>query len=370
MFAPREVSMHAKLIVDYSLEVRKGDYVAITGSYEALPLLVELVKEVVTRGAYPYVVIQDEVLQEAFYRYAPSEVLSMEPKVDKFIVENFDCMVSVLSSTHTRYLSSIDPEKLRISARARKDVQRVFLERSSRGELRWVVTPYPTKALAQEAGMSLTAFAEFVWRALKLYEGDPVRAWRDQAAFQERVCRALSKVDELKVVGEGVDLLAKFSGRKWINDDGKNNMPGGEVFSAPHEDSVEGWIEFDYPSVFRGYEVEGVKLVFKKGVVVEAHAIKGEDVLRKALEVDEGAKRVGEFAFGLNYSIDRCVRNTLFDEKIGGTIHIALGAAYPETGGTNVSAIHWDLIKDCRKVRVYADGDLIYENGKFVEGVL
>ncbi|NPA97693.1 MAG: aminopeptidase [Crenarchaeota archaeon] len=370
MYIPIEAERHARLLCEYCLSVRRGDLVVINGTYESLPLMASLVKEVVSRGAYPYSIIYDELLQEVFFMYAPSEVLSMEPKIDKYIIENADCAISILASTHTRYLSSVDPEKLKIAAAARRNVQKIFLERAAKGELRWVVTPYPTKALAQEAGMSLTEFARFVFRALKLDEEDPVAAWRKQAEFQERVCALLSKVDELKVIGNGVDLLAKFGGRKWINDDGKNNMPGGEVFSAPHEDSIEGWIRFDYPSMYRGYEVEGVKLVFKKGVVVEADAVKGKDVLLRALEVDDGAKRVGEFAFGLNYSINRCVRNTLFDEKIGGTIHLALGAAYPETGGKNVSAIHWDLVKDCRNVKVYADGDLVYENGRFLESVL
>ncbi len=355
----------ARLLVEYCIAARSGDEVYVTGTVEALPLVYEVVRELVSRGAYPYTVLRDELLSEAFYRYASREALAHEPRVDLAIVETVDAMISIRSSTHTRYLSGIDPERVRLASAASRKVREKFLERSARGELRWVVTAYPTKALAQEAGMSFGDYADFVFRAMKLYERDPVEAWREQARRQEKVVKLLEGVDELRIVGENVDLTLKAAGRKWINDDGRHNMPGGEVFTAPHEDSVEGWIVFEYPSVYHGYEVEGVKLVFKRGVVIEATAVRGGDVLRRVLETDEGARRVGEFAFGLNYSITRPVRDILFDEKIGGTIHLALGAAYPETGGKNQSAIHWDLIKDARRVKVYADGDLVYENGRF-----
>jgi aminopeptidase len=194
-----------------------------------------------------------------------------------------------------------------------------------------------------------------------------VSAWVAQAKKQEKIVALLSKVDELHIVSDNTDLLVKVGERVWINDDGKNNMPGGEVFTAPHEDSIDGFITFEYPAIYRGYEVEGVKLVFKRGEVVEATATKGEEFLKKMLAVDEGARRVGEIAFGLNYDITRFTKEILFDEKIGGTIHVALGAAYLKTGGRNTSSIHWDMVKDMRRGRVYADKDLIYENGHFIK---
>lgn len=204
---------------------------------------------------------------------------------------------------------------------------------------------------------------------MKLYEDDPVAAWVNQANTQQRIVDALSKVSELRIVGHDTDIVLRVDGRVWINDDRKNNMPG-EVFTGPHEDSVEGVIRFDFPAIWRGIEVRNARLVFRRGEVVEAEAELGNEFLKKMLETDEGARRVGEVAFGLNYDITRYTKEILFDEKIGGTIHMALGASYIKTGGTNKSSIHWDLIKDMKKGKVFADGELIYENGRFLMEVL
>ena len=364
------LSKFARLILDYCVEVRKLDEVLIISSYEAYPLIRELWKGIVERGAYPRLVISDEVLTEIFYKYAGNDLLKYLSKIDEFIAENINVRISILSSTHTKPLINISPEKLRIRAQATKKLTEIFMKRDSEGSLRWVVTAYPTRSLAQEASMSPLEYEEFIYRALKLHTDNPIESWKKQALWQEKIINFLKKVSELRYVADDTDLTLKVDGRIWINDDGKKNMPGGEVFSAPHEDSVEGYITFTYPAIWRGVEVEGVKLVFKKGAVVEAHAIKGENFLKKMLEVDEGAKRLGEVAFGLNYDITRFTKEILFDEKIGGTIHMALGAAYPSTGGKNVSSIHWDMIKDMKKGKVYADGDLVYENGRFIEEVI
>lgn len=364
------VSRLADLLAEYCISVKKGGEIVFTSSYEALPLAVEVVRAVVARGGYPVVRLTDELLAEAFYRYAPREVLEYVPKIDRFIMEKADALIRVVSSTHTKYLASIDPEKIRIASAARKELTEIFMKRSAEGSLRWVVTAYPTKALAQEAGMSFSEYADFVFRAVKADKEDPVSEWKRQAEYQAKVAEFLSKVSELRFVGPGMDITFRIEGRKWINDDGKHNMPGGEVFTAPLEDSTEGYIEFTYPAIWRGREVEGVRLVFKKGVVVEASARRGEEFLKKMLGTDEGAKRVGELAFGLNYDVTRFTKSILFDEKIGGTIHIALGAAYPECGGENKSAIHWDMIRDMKDSKVYADGDLVYDSGRFIKEVL
>ncbi len=356
---------HARLLVDYCIEAKPGWEVVISAGVEAVPLVYELVKALASRGAYPVTMLRDELLTEAFYKYASIEALEHEPRIDLRVMEEANALINIISPSHARPLVGVPADRVARTYKASARVHKVFLERSARGELRWVVTPYPTRALAQEAGMSFIDFVDFVFKALKLYEEDPVKAWRMQAEMQERIIEVLSKSDEIKIVGKGVDLFLKVGGRKWINDDGKYNMPGGEVFTAPIEDSVEGWIEFEYPSLYSGYEVEGVRLVFRRGVVVEAKAARGDDVLKSILATDEGAKRVGEFAFGLNYSIDRHTKIILFDEKRGGTLHLALGSAYPETGGRNVSSVHWDLIKDASRVEVYADGDLVYSNGRF-----
>ena len=363
----KDLDKYAKLVVDYCTSVKKFDEVLILGSLEAMPLIRELWKEVVIRGAYPRLTIADDMLSEIFYRYAPQELLEYVSPIDKFIAEKITVRINILSPQHTKPLISIDPERVRVRSKATKIFTEIFMKRDAAGDLRWVVAPYPTNALAQEAGMSPIEFEDFVHKALKLYEADPVSAWVAQAKKQEKIVALLSKVDELHIVSDNTDLVVKVGGRVWINDDGKNNMPGGEVFTAPHEDSIDGFITFEYPAIYRGYEVEGVKLVFKRGEVVEATAAKGEEFLKKMLAVDEGARRVGEIAFGLNYDITRFTKEILFDEKIGGTIHVALGAAYLKTGGRNTSSIHWDMVKDMRRGRVYADKDLIYENGHFIK---
>ncbi len=364
------MSKFAKLLVGYCTEVKPEEEVRISGTYEAYPLIKELWKEIVRVGAYPRLDLRDEVLTEIFYRYAPEPLLKHLSKIDVFIAENIDVSIGILSATHTKPLVNVDPERIKVRSQATRKLTEIFMRRDAEGKLRWVVTAYPTRALAQEAGMSPLEYEEFVFRALKLHKEDPIKEWIEQARWQQRIADFLNRVSELRFVSDDTDITVRVDGRTWINDDGKNNMPGGEVFTGPVEDGVDGYIKFTYPAVWRGVEVEGVKLVFKKGVVVEASAEKGDEFLKKILETDEGAKRLGEVAFGLNYDITRNTKEILFDEKIGGTIHMALGASYPKTGGKNVSAIHWDMVKDMKKGKVYADGDLIYENGKFLEDVL
>ena len=370
MVDPR-ISRLAKLLVEYCIEAKAGEEVVVNAGVEAIPLVREIVKYLVESKAYPLIInLNEETITETFYKYAPREVLEHVSEFEKELMKRINASISVISPSHTKPLNTIDPEKIKLRSKARSELTRIFMERSARKELKWVVTAYPTKALAQEAGMSYLDYVDFVFHATYSDYEDPISKWREIAERQERIAEFLNKVSELKYEGPGIDLYLRVDERKWINDDGKYNMPGGEVFSAPIEDSVEGWVEFDYPAIWRGVEVEGVKLVFRKGEVIEAHAAKGEEFLKKMLETDEGAKRLGEIAFGLNENITRFTREILFDEKLGGTIHMALGAAYPETGGKNVSAIHWDMIKNMKKHKVYADGDLIYENGKFIEEII
>ena len=360
------LSKFAKLISEYCVSIREGDEVLINASYEAMPMLRHLWREIVSKGAYPRLNLTEELLTETFYKYAKDSLLDYKSRIDKYIVENIDVRISIISSTHTKPLVNVDPDKVRRRSMANRELTEIFMRRDGEGSLRWVVTAYPTKALAQEAGMSPLEFEEFVSKALKLNYEDPLKAWMEQTEKQENIARFLSKVSELRYVSKDTDLTVRVDGRIWINDDGKKIMPGGEVFTAPHEDGVDGYIVFDLPSVWRGIEVKNVKLTFRNGKVVDAKAEIGGEFLKKVLDTDEGARRLGELAFGLNYDITRPVKQILFDEKIGGTVHMALGAAYPSTGGKNVSAIHWDMIKDMGEAKVYGDGDLIYENGKFL----
>lgn len=360
------VTRLAGIITEYSVSIREGDEVVLRAGVEALPLVRELIKEIVSRGAYPHMFINDSAAEEIFYRYAKENVLKHLSPLDKFIMEKVDAMISIISDSHSKPLINIDPERLMIRNAARTELNEIFMRRQASGELKWNVTLYPTNALAQEAGMGPIEYEEFVFKACMVDEGNPIEAWREQAKRQQKVVALLSKIDELKVISNETNLVIKVGGRKWINDDGHHNMPAGEVFSAPIEDSAEGYAKFDYPAVWRGFEVNGVKLRFRRGEVVEVHAERGEEKLRKILETDEGAKRIGEIAFGLNYNITRATKEILLDEKIGGTMHLALGAAYPETGGKNKSAIHWDFIMDLKRGKIYGDEELIYENGKFI----
>ena len=360
----------AKLVVDYSTEVKAGDEVLIQSNILAKPFLRELCEEIVTRGAYPLIMLEEEELRETFLKYADEKVLEHVSPIEKFIMEKINVRIGILASSHTKYLNTIDPERIRRFNAARFELTDIFLRRSAIKELRWVVVAYPTKALAQEAGMSFLDYEDFVFKACGVYRDNPKEYWVKRSKEQEKIANFLGKVSEIKVEGPDTKLYLRVDGRTWINDDGHENMPGGEVFTGPIEDSIEGEIRFSYPAIWRGREVEDVKLKFRKGQVIEAKAVKGDEFLKEVLKTDDGAKRVGEFAFGLNYDIDRFTKNILFDEKIGGTIHLALGASYPETGGTNKSAIHWDMILDMKTGKVYADGDLVYSNGKFILEVL
>jgi len=366
-----EIVKLAELVTEYCIGVKKHDEILITGSYVALPLVRELVRSIVIRGGYPIVMFSEEELEEVFMKYADKEVLTHVSPIEEFILKSINARISILSSTHTKYLSSIDPERIKLRSSARRKLTEIFMQRDAEGELRWCVAPYPTKALAQEAEMSLIDYVNFVYKACMVDKEDPIKEWQEFTEYLNKIeDKILSKADEIHIVADDTDLRVKVGNRTWIVDDGKKNMPGGEIFTGPVEDSVEGVIRFTYPAVWRGITVEDVKLKFKRGEVVDAHASKGEEFLRKVLEIDDGSKRVGEFAFGLNYNIARFTKAILFDEKIGGTIHMALGAGYPITGSKNVSAIHWDMIKDMRRGKVYIDGDLVYENGKFLEDVL
>ena len=356
----------AELLSSYSLGLRPGDLFTIYASHEAFQLVRELYERALRKGAYPYAIFWDEELDELFMELADDSILRRVPQFLIALQEEITARAFILSSTHTKHLIGVDPERIGRAMGARERLTEIFMERQSSGELKWVVAPYPTRAMAQEAGMGPVEFELFVERACMLDEPDPIEAWRDRSRKQGSIAARLNGTRTLEIKGENVNLRASVDGRMWVNDAGEKNMPGGEVFTGPVEESVEGWIRFTYPAVWRGIVVEGVELKFEGGTVVEARAKEGEERLLKILETDPGAKRVGELAFGLNDRINRFTRMILFDEKIGGTMHIALGASYPDTGGRNKSAIHWDMITDMGKSKVYADGEPIYEDGSFI----
>ncbi|MGC9520578.1 MAG: aminopeptidase, partial [Anaerolineae bacterium] len=285
----------------------------------------------------------------------------------RLIFEDYDVLLNIRSETNTRELSNIDPERQTRRRRALAPLRQRHLERGATGELRWNVTLYPTAAYAQEADMSVRDFEDFVYRACYCDRDDPVAAWRQVHSEQERAIAWLRGRDHVRITGSNADLTLSIRGRRFVNSDGHHNMPSGEIFTGPVEDSANGWVRFTYPALTEGREVEGIELTFEEGRVVKASAEKNEALLLRMLEADEGSRYLGEFAIGTNFGIQQFTKNILFDEKIGGSFHLALGAGYPETGSQNRSAIHWDMICDMRDGgEIEVDGELLYRDGEFV----
>ena len=283
------------------------------------------------------------------------------------MAEKLDVRIGISAATNTRSLTNLDPTRQRRQQNARRHLRRILAERSAAGTHRWVGTLFPCPAYAQEADLSLADYADFVYAATFADQPDPVAAWLDVRATQQRWVDWLKGKDKVVVRGPNVDLTLSIAGRTFINSDGKRNMPSGEIFTGPVEESVNGWIRFSYPALQGGREVDGVEFTFKDGELVKASATKNEEYLLSQIASDPGAARLGEFALGTNYRIQRFTKSILYDEKIGGTMHVALGAGYPETGSRNQSAIHWDFICDMRQdSEILVDGELLYRNGQFV----
>lgn len=346
----------AEILVDYSVGVKPGDKVQIRGETPARPLVEEVFRLVVRRGGIPMVQLSFPTLQRIYFEEASPELLSTIPPAQEFMANEADALISIRAPENTRELQHVEPAKLQQWARTLRPAQ----ERIMSGGVRWVVCNYPTLALAQEAEMSLDAYASFLFGATNI-------DWQSLVTDMERVKACFDAADEVRVVGEGTDLTFRLADRKGIVADGKHNMPDGEVFYAPLEKTTSGTVYFEFPAVRSGRQVSGIRLEFEEGRVVRASADAGLDFLEESLNIDEGARYLGEFGIGCNYQIERFTKDTLFDEKIGGTIHLALGRAYTECGGTNQSALHWDLVKDLRNGgRLYADGRLVQENGRFL----
>jgi len=353
MIDPR-IKEVARILVDYSNEVKKGDKVLIEASQEALSLVKEIYKLCIQKGAYPRVSIGISDLNKIFYDYASKEQLEHPPEFALQEAKYFDVFFSIRAPSNTRDLTNIDPKKMALRSKLTNPISEEILKK------RWVLFYYPTNAQAQEADMSLEEFEDFVYSAT-------IQDWKKISKEQDKLKEILDKGREVQIIGKNTEIRFSINGRKAERGDGKDNMPCGEVFIAPLEKSTQGYIEFSFPAIKSGREVDGIKLKFKDGKVIEASAIKGEKFLKECLETDAGAKYLGEFGIGFNSKIQKFVKSILFDEKISGTIHLALGRAYKEGGGTNESALHWDMIKDLRQEgKVIIDGKVIQENGKFL----
>jgi aminopeptidase len=342
----------AALLCDYCLEATAGQQVLVRSTTLAAPLLLALQRALLEREAWPLLRPALPGQEAGFWAAAHDVHLDSFPAADLAEVEAADAVLRIDAPTNTRELAAVDPARMTRAARARAPLREATLA------LRWCGTLWPTPAVAQQAGMAEEDYAAFLERALFLDRDDPIAAWRALSERQARLVERLAVSSELRIEGDGTDLTLSVGGRVWINSDGRRNMPSGEVFTGPVETSAEGRIRFSIPSSPRGVEVSGISLEFREGVVVAARADRGDEVLQAMLGTDDGARRLGEVGIGTNFGVDRPVGSTLVDEKMGGTVHLALGRSYPETGGTNRSAIHWDMICDLHDGgRLTADGE-------------
>ncbi len=357
----------ADVIIDYSLGIKEGDFFAINSPPIAAPLVEALYLRALKKGAFPITSIGLPNLAELFVKNATDAQLKWVSPVQRLIIEQADATFSILADTNTKSLTNTDPAKQMQRAAAMNDLTKTYMDRAASGALRWSLTLYPTEAFAQDADMSLAEYEDFVYGAGLLNEPDPVAAWKKQGAEQQRLIDWIQGKDQVHIVGPDTDLTLSIKDRIFINADGARNFPDGEIFTGPVETSINGHIHFSYPANLGGREIEDIRLTFEHGAVTRATATRGQEYLDRLLDTDAGARRVGEFAFGTNFGIQRFTKNTLFDEKIGGTIHMALGRAYPETGGTNESAIHTDIVCDLRAGgEITVDGQTFAKDGKFV----
>ena len=364
---PRDLeSKLARLVVQYSVAVEEGQTVVIAGSTEAIPLINELYRETLRAGGHPFTKIDAPGQKYIFMNEAQDHQLEYENPFDLNLAQNVDVAIRVASEMNTRELTNIDAARMRTAREAQTNLLLTFMRRGATGELKWCAVPWSTSAIAQEAGMSTEEFSALVETTCMLDRADPAAEWKKVSEEQEKICDFLGSASDLRIVADGTDLTMSTKARKWINCDGHLNLPDGEVFTAPVEDSVNGVVSFSYPGISDSREVDGIVLNFKDGLVGDFSATKGEEYLAQTLEID-GAKCLGEIGIGTNYGHQTFVKKILFDEKMGGTIHLALGAGYPESGSQNVSAVHWDILLDLRDGgQIFADGELIHENGKFL----
>lgn len=366
MTDPR-IARLASTLVQYSVAVQPGETVIINGELSGLPLIRETYKEVIKAGGHCLVALSDEQMGDFFLRHASQEQLEYISPLEDWAARQAKVLIAIRSTNNTRSGTSIDPKRIGLRAKSRAELSKIRFERSATNDQRWTLTQFPTEAYAQEADMSLTEFEDFVYGATFADQPDPIRLWRELGENQQKYVDWLKGRKNVVVRGPNVDLTLSIEGRTFVNSTGTHNMPSGEIFTGPVEKSVNGWVRFTYPAIREGRVVEGVELRFENGKVVSAKAKKNEEYMLSQIATDPGAAYLGEFAIGTNFGIQRFTGNILFDEKIGGTIHMALGRGYPETGSVNESAIHWDMICDMRDgSEIIVDGDVLYRNGSFM----
>lgn len=360
----------ASVLVNYSTEVQPGEWVGILGDVYALPALRQVHHAVLEAGGHPTVMISDDTIHRDLLRNGSDAQLEwLDPALTTYY-EQADVYIRLAKQgvlQNTRAMTNIPPQRVRRYGTAHRPWLDTRLDRAAEGDMKWVGSWFPTEAGAQEANMSLEEYEDFVYSAMFCDREDPVAAWNELSAMQQEKINWLAGKSKFRLQGPNVDLELSVAGRTFINSDGHRNMPSGEIFTGPIEDSVNGWVRYTYPTIVNGRAIRGIELKFVDGRVEQASAEENEDALLEVLNTDAGARYLGEFAIGTNFGIDKFTGNILFDEKIGGTFHTAVGRSYKETGGKNESAVHWDMICDVRQdSEIYVDGDLFYKDGAFV----
>ena len=357
----------ARILVEHSTGVGRGDSCVIEAPAVAEPLVRAVYERVLGAGGHPIVAMEPDGLQATFFERASDGQIEWIAPTSRWIAESSDVRIRLLASQNTRELSGVDPARQTKRQKAMAPLMAAMMKRAASGEHRWALTIFPTNAYASGASMSLPSYEDFYFRACLADAPDPVAAWKRASEETHRLAEWIEGREEVRITGPGTDLRLSVAGRHFIAADGRHNMPDGEFFTGPVEDSAEGEVSFHLPATYAGREVAGVRFRFEGGRVVDASAERGEEFLVGMLDTDEGARRLGELGIGTNYGITAGTGEILLDEKIGGTVHLAVGKSYPDTGGVNDSAIHWDMICDLRQGgRITVDGETLQRDGRFV----
>jgi aminopeptidase len=359
---------YANTLVNYSLYVKEKEWILIRGSEIAMPLIKECYREILKAGAYPTILLTPDGISEILLKEGSDDQLSFNSPINLEAYSKADKVLTILGEHNLKSLTNIPSERIALQRRSAAPITRIFHNRVANKEMDWTLCLYPTQSGAQEAGMSLEEYENFVFEACLLTTPDPIHAWQEIHDHQQTMVDYLNTKKDFHIIAKDTNLTLSTEKRVWVNSDGHHNFPSGEVFTAPVKESLNGKIRFSFPGIYSGQEIEDISLTFKNGKVSKASAKRGNDLLQALINTDDGSHYAGEFAIGTNYGITKFTKNMLFDEKIGGTIHIALGNSYPECGPVNDSLLHWDMLCDMKNCgEIYADGKLFYKNGQFLK---
>lgn len=360
------LNRYAQLLIEYCLDIKAGQKLFIQSTTLGLPLVKKVYQYAFEKGALIEYQLDFQEKDQIIRDHATKDQLQYIPELVKKAFSNFDAYLHIRAPFDLKNAVDLTPEKNKIRYAAMEPYWDQYFQRTGSGEMKRTLCQFPTPAAAEMAEMTLAEYEDFVHEACLLHQENPIEAWQKLGQKQQRIVDFLNTKKKFRYINEHTDLTFTTNGRTWINSDGKANMPSGEVFTAPEEDSVQGNIYFDYPLLYKGEEIQGITLQVENGWILKWKAKKGQQTLDKIMEID-GARRFGEAAIGTNYKIDRFTKNILFDEKIGGTIHLAIGQSYLQAGGKNKSPIHLDMIANMKnKGKIEANGELIYYNGTFL----